>query len=172
MLDLKALISDSTQIEVEQMRVLHKGRQLHDDDTLEAAGVHEASQLWVAQASGASPEISASSLVPQPGQEPPADPMASMLNSPLMSSILDNPEVLRSMFQANPGMRQVMEENPELAHALNDPALLRQSLQSARNPQLMREMMRNTDGRCRTSRRTPADTIFFAACTRPSSSPV
>merc|ERR1719238_474085 len=45
----------------------------------------------------------------------------------------------------NPQMREVMETNPELAHALNDPAVLRQSLEMARNPQLMREMMRNTD---------------------------
>merc|ERR1719473_52860 len=49
------------------------------------------------------------------------------------------------MLHANPQMRQVMENNPEIAHMLNDPDVLRQSLASARNPQLMREMTRNTD---------------------------
>jgi hypothetical protein len=37
-LDLKALISDSTSIPMEEMRVLHKGRAMHDEDTLEACG--------------------------------------------------------------------------------------------------------------------------------------
>ena len=62
-----------------------------------------------------------------------------------MQGMLDNPEVLRSMLHANPQMREMMENNPEIAHILNDPQLLRQSLQHARNPQLMREQMRNTD---------------------------
>ena len=38
-----------------------------------------------------------------------------------------------------------MANNPEIAHVLNDPSVLRQSLASASNPQLMREQMRNTD---------------------------
>ena len=111
------------------------------------AGVMEDSQLHVAQHSGAPQEIDASALVPQPGQDAStsADPMAQMLNSPLMQGMLDNPEVLRSMLHANPQMREVMENNPEIAHMLNDPDVLRQSLASARNPQLMREMTRNTD---------------------------
>ena len=34
------------------------------------------------------------------------------------------------MMQANPQMRALMESNPELAHILNDPQMLRQSLQA------------------------------------------
>merc|ERR1719261_429452 len=63
----------------------------------------------------------------------------------MMSSMQDNPEMMRAMMQANPQMRALMESNPELAHVLNDPQLLRQSLQAQRNPQLMREQMRSTD---------------------------
>ena len=129
------------------MRILHKGRALHDDDTLQAAGVNDGNKLYVAQNSGTSLDIDSSALVPQPGQEPAAsnDPLAQMMQSPMVSAMLDNPEVLRSMLQANPQMRQVMENNPELGHLLNDPQILRQSLQASRNPQLMREQMRNTD---------------------------
>jgi ubiquilin len=148
-LPVKALIEDSTGIGISEMRILHKGRALRDDDTLEGAGVAEDAQLYVALHSGVSPsaELNASSFVPQPGQPPPGadDPLAGLLNSPIMQGMLDNPEVLRSMVQANPGMREVMDNNPELAQMLNDPSVLRQSLASARNPQLMREMMRNTD---------------------------
>jgi ubiquilin len=45
----------------------------------------------------------------------------------------------------NPQMREIIDRNPELAHILNDPSTLRQTLEAARNPELMREMMRNTD---------------------------
>ncbi|KAJ6311136.1 hypothetical protein OIU76_015792 [Salix suchowensis] len=49
------------------------------------------------------------------------------------------------MMMSNPQMREIMDRNPELAHVLNDPSILRQTLEAARNPELMREMMRNTD---------------------------
>ena len=52
---------------------------------------------------------------------------------------------MRSILASNPATRRVMEENPEVARALNDPESLRTMAAAARNPQLMREMMRNND---------------------------
>ena len=63
----------------------------------------------------------------------------------MMSSLMDNPEILRHMVENNPMLRSLMERNPELAHIMNDPAVLRQAMDMARNPNLMREHMRNTD---------------------------
>lgn len=40
---------------------------------------------------------------------------------------------------------QLMNQNPEMAHILNNPALLRESLNLAANPSLMREQMRHSD---------------------------
>jgi len=71
--------------------------------------------------------------------------MREMMSSPLMQSLLDNPELLQGMIASNPALRELMERNPEIAHVLNDPAILRQSLELARNPDLMREMMRSSD---------------------------
>ena len=125
-LSLKALIEDTSGIAMSEQRILYKGRALRDEVTLEEAGVIEDSQLYVAMDSGvnaASVNVDASAFVPQPGQQPANnDPMAAMLNNPLVSSMLDNPEVLRTMIQANPQMRQMMEDNPELAQIMNDPA--------------------------------------------------
>ena len=170
-LSIKALVEDASGLPIDEQRILHKGRVMKDEDTLESqgnsrcppwpppscdparlflhrmAGVMDDAQLYVGRHSGTSPEVPASALVPQPGQDASAsaDPMAQLLNSPLMQGMLDNPEVMRSMLHANPQFRQVMENNPEVAHMLNDPEVLRQSLASARNPQLMREMTRNSD---------------------------
>ena len=68
-----------------------------------------------------------------------------MMNSPLMEAMMSDPDILQNLVQSNPQLKQMMESNPEVGHLLSDPAVLRQSLETARNPQLMREMMRNTD---------------------------
>lgn len=68
-----------------------------------------------------------------------------MMNTPAIQNLINNPEVLRSLIMSNPQLRELMDRNPELAHILNDPATLRQTLEATRNPEIMREMMRNTD---------------------------
>eukprot|EP00922_Rhytidocystis_sp_ex-Travisia-forbesii_P001575 GHVS01002187.1.p1 GENE.GHVS01002187.1~~GHVS01002187.1.p1 ORF type:complete len:577 (+),score=89.46 GHVS01002187.1:155-1885(+) len=73
------------------------------------------------------------------------DLMAQMLNSPLTQNLMDNPQFMRTILEANPQLRELRERNPELNHILNDPQMLRQSLEMMRNPSLLREMMRSTD---------------------------
>ncbi|KAL2551217.1 Ubiquitin domain-containing protein DSK2b [Forsythia ovata] len=71
--------------------------------------------------------------------------MRDILNMPLVQNIMNNPETIRNLIMNNPQMHEIMDRNPELAHILNDPATLRQTMEAAQNPELMREMMRNTD---------------------------
>ena len=73
------------------------------------------------------------------------DLMASMMQSPLMQGVLDNPDVLRSVMEANPEMRALTEANPELRAALSDPDALRRYARMMRDPQAMRDMMRQQD---------------------------
>ena len=63
----------------------------------------------------------------------------------MMGSLVDNPALLRALLESNPAFRELRERNPEVNHALNDPSVLRQALEVARNPNLMREQMRSTD---------------------------
>lgn len=71
--------------------------------------------------------------------------MRELMNMPAIQSLMNNPDLMRSLIMSNPQMREIIDRNPELAHILNDPGILRQTLEAARNPELMREMMRNTD---------------------------
>ncbi|CAL5321545.1 unnamed protein product [Camellia sinensis] len=71
--------------------------------------------------------------------------MREIMNMPAIQSLMNNPDLMRNMIMSNPQMREIIDRNPELAHVLNDPGILRQTLEAARNPELMREMMRNTD---------------------------
>ncbi|KAK4416900.1 Ubiquitin domain-containing protein DSK2b [Sesamum alatum] len=68
-----------------------------------------------------------------------------VLNMPLVRNLMNDPETIRNLIVNNPQMREIIDRNPELAHILNDPATLRQTMEAARNPEIMREMMRNTD---------------------------
>ncbi|KAJ8550150.1 hypothetical protein K7X08_033857 [Anisodus acutangulus] len=71
--------------------------------------------------------------------------MRDMMNMPLVQNLMNNPEIICNLIMNNPQLREIMDRNPELAHVLNDPTTLRQTMEAARNPELMREMMRNTD---------------------------
>ncbi|KAB2045960.1 hypothetical protein ES319_D01G199800v1 [Gossypium barbadense] len=71
--------------------------------------------------------------------------MSELMNTPAIQSLMNNPELMRSLIVSNPQMREIIDQNPELGHILNDPSILQQTLEAARNPELMREMMRNTD---------------------------
>ncbi|GBG59692.1 hypothetical protein CBR_g54797 [Chara braunii] len=71
--------------------------------------------------------------------------MRDMMNSPAVQSIMSNPDLMRNLIMSNPHLREVLERNPDLMHVLNDPGILRQTMNAVRNPELMREMMRNTD---------------------------
>ncbi|XP_058767512.1 ubiquitin domain-containing protein DSK2b-like [Vicia villosa] len=71
--------------------------------------------------------------------------MRELMNTPAMQNLVSNPEIVRNLIMNNPQMQELMDRNPELAHILNDPSTLRQTLEATRNPEIMREMMRNTD---------------------------
>ena len=79
----------------------------------------------------------------------------------LFKSIVNNPEMIETMMRMNPQMQQIMDSNPEIRHMFNNPQLIRQALEMARNPSMMQvvnfshililwhfinqEMMRNQD---------------------------
>ncbi|KAK4801573.1 hypothetical protein SAY86_022060 [Trapa natans] len=71
--------------------------------------------------------------------------MREIMNMPAVQNLINNPELMRGLIMSNPQMRELVDQNPELAHILNDPSILRQTLEAARNPELMHEMMRNSD---------------------------
>ena len=71
--------------------------------------------------------------------------MRQIMDSPLTQSLMSNPEIVRSMIESNPQMRQLIERNPEIGHMLNNPNILRQTMEVARNPAMLQELMRNQD---------------------------
>lgn len=71
--------------------------------------------------------------------------MSNVMNSPMMQNIMSNPDIMRTMMESNPQMRELMESNPELRNVLDDPEIMRRSMEMMRDPNSMRNMMRNQD---------------------------
>jgi ubiquilin len=67
------------------------------------------------------------------------------LGEQLAKDFMSDPAMLRSILLSNPQMKALVESNPEIGHILSDPNMLRQTMETARNPALMREMMRSSD---------------------------
>jgi len=149
--DLKQMISNKTSVPASSQRLIFKGRVLVDAGKLEHYLINEGDSIHMvasgtqsATTPATTSATSASGLSPF-GDDMDPDMMQSMMNSPMMQGLLDNPDIMRSMLLANPQMRDLVEANPHLNHVLNDPDLLRQSMSAARNPNVMQEMMRNQD---------------------------
>lgn len=71
--------------------------------------------------------------------------MRDIMNMPLFQNLVANTDIVQNMIMSIPQMREIIDRHPEIGHVLNDPGTLRQTLEAARNPELMREMMRNSD---------------------------
>ncbi len=54
-----------------------------------------------------------------------------------------------------------MDRNPELNHMLNNPEVLRQTMEIARNPAMMQELMRNQDRAMSNLESIPGNLLLF-----------
>ncbi|RZC41646.1 ubiquilin-1 [Asbolus verrucosus] len=68
-----------------------------------------------------------------------------LLDNPFVQRIMNDPENMRALITRNPQMQELMERNPEINHMLNNPELLRQTMELARNPSMLQELMRSHD---------------------------
>jgi ubiquilin len=70
--------------------------------------------------------------------------MREMVNVPTVQNFMNNSDLMHTLIMSNLQMWNIIDRNPDLSHILNDLGTLQQTLDAARNPGLMREMMRNT----------------------------
>jgi len=73
------------------------------------------------------------------------DMVRQMMESPLVQNLMSNTDYVRSLLTSSPQMQQLMERNPEISHLLNNPELLRQTMDMMRNPAALQELMRQQD---------------------------
>ncbi|KAF8821930.1 ubiquitin family protein [Cardiosporidium cionae] len=160
-LSLKEKISLVTSVPPESQRLVAAGRLLEDSKSLDFYNIRGNRIIYVTRniASTVNTSIPSGNAnyswqnpLSPPTNSPPVDQnafgnagfMDGILNS-MMQNVVDNPDLLRMMFESNPMFSELRERNPELSHILDDPQMLRQCMELMRNPSLMREMTRSTD---------------------------
>ncbi|XP_011496409.1 PREDICTED: ubiquilin-1 [Ceratosolen solmsi marchali] len=74
-----------------------------------------------------------------------SETLRQVFDNPLVQSFLNDPENMRTLLLENPQMQDLMQRNPEISHMLNNPDLLRQTMELARNPSMLQELMRSHD---------------------------
>ncbi|KAK6034510.1 ubiquitin family protein [Cooperia oncophora] len=109
-------------------------------NTTQASGASPmANPLFGGDLSAGGPQAMAQQMMNNP------EMMRQMMDNPIMQNIMGNPEIFRSLLANNPQIQQLIERNPELGHVLNDPDMMRQTMEMIRNPNMFQEMMRNHD---------------------------
>merc|ERR1712182_187848 len=81
--------------------------------------------------------------------------MQQMMNSKAMQTLLNNKDLLRSVVMMNPQMRTLVDKTPELRDMLSDQNFMVQSMEAFRNPTLMREQLRSSEGALRSMENVP-----------------
>ncbi|XP_050436751.1 ubiquilin-1 isoform X2 [Adelges cooleyi] len=73
------------------------------------------------------------------------DMLRNLVDSPMVQQMMSDPAHMRQLIMANPQMQQLVERHPEINHMLNNPEILRQTMEMARNPSMLQELMRTQD---------------------------
>nr|XP_020823366.1 uncharacterized protein LOC110195050 [Phascolarctos cinereus] len=71
--------------------------------------------------------------------------VAQIIDDPFIQGLLSNTGLVHQLVHDNPYMQQLIQHNPEIGHILNNPEIIRQTLELLRNPAMMQEMMRSQD---------------------------
>nr|XP_004650786.2 ubiquilin-3 [Jaculus jaculus] len=71
--------------------------------------------------------------------------VAHLIDDPFIQGLMSNTSLVRQLVLDNPHMQQLIQQNPEIGHILNNPEIMRQTLEFLRNPSMMQEMMRSQD---------------------------
>lgn len=148
--EFKSILSTKTGHPEELLCLISLGITLETDEkTLNEYGLKEGSTLHLvldreSKEQSATPVVDGASLL-SPQLTPEEKMMQQMMDNPMVQQMMENPELMKSLFASNPQLQRLMDENPEIRHAMNDPTFMRQMMRNMRDPKLRLEMTRNVD---------------------------
>ncbi|KAF8768370.1 Ubiquilin-1 like protein [Argiope bruennichi] len=168
--ELKTQVSKIFKINTDQICLIFSGQILKEDDTLSGSGIQDENTVHVVIKSStttssaniaASPfGLSALGGIPGLGNLGLGSPnflevqeqmqrellqnpelLQQVMNNPFVQSMMENPEYMRQIITSNPQMQDMLEKNPELCHVLSNPDVLRNTMEYARNPAMLQELI-------------------------------
>uniref|UniRef100_A0A674JH88 Ubiquitin-like domain-containing protein n=1 Tax=Terrapene triunguis TaxID=2587831 RepID=A0A674JH88_9SAUR len=69
--------------------------------------------------------------------------MLQILENPFVQSMLSNADLITCFLREHPLFQQFVQQNPEVSHIWNNPALLQEMIEFVRNAAMMQEILRN-----------------------------
>ncbi|XP_015919662.1 ubiquilin-1 isoform X1 [Parasteatoda tepidariorum] len=181
--ELKEKVSEEFNISTDQLCLIFSGKVLKEDESLKSLGVQDGNIIHVVtKAAKTSPNIDASPFglnafggLPGLGnigigspnflelqqqmqkellQNP--DLLQQVMNNPFVQSMLENPEYMQQMILSNSQMKDMLETNPDLSYMLSNPDVLRNTLEIARSPGMLQELVRSREGETNVSSNQPS----------------
>ncbi|CAD7924393.1 unnamed protein product [Amoebophrya sp. A25] len=144
-MEFKQEISSIVSLPAENIRLVCEGRVLENQYALSHYNLVDDCTIHCLEYVQQQAPSSASQVLDPNPQSQQEEMMASLMNDPMIESMMSSPEMMQMMIQMNPQLQQMCEQNPDVRRILEDPETMQQSMRAMRNPQLMREMMRNAD---------------------------
>merc|ERR1711937_938635 len=163
--ELQGILAERTDIPKEDQRIIFGGRVIKGAASLSSCGVNLSNSTVHLITS--KPQDHAAAQGDPFGTTPAfllqlqhhllANPevMQQMMNSKAMQTLLNNKDLLRSVVTMNPQMRTLVDKTPELREMLSDQNFMVQSMEAFRNPTLMREQLRSSEGALRSMENVP-----------------
>jgi len=163
--ELQGILAERTDIPKEDQRIIFGGRVIKGAASLSSCGVNLSNSTVHLITS--KPQDHAAAQGDPFGTTPAfllqlqhhllANPevMQQMMNSKAMQTLLNNKDLLRSVVMMNPQMRTLVDKTPELREMLSDQTFMVQSMEAFRNPTLMREQLRSSEGALRSMENVP-----------------
>eukprot|EP01130_Rhizamoeba_saxonica_P005285 TRINITY_DN2121_c2_g2_i2.p1 TRINITY_DN2121_c2_g2~~TRINITY_DN2121_c2_g2_i2.p1 ORF type:complete len:431 (-),score=111.50 TRINITY_DN2121_c2_g2_i2:60-1352(-) len=146
-IDVKYQIQNISGHVADRQRLIYNGTVLQDGMDLNDYGIKNGSTLhMVVQRSNTGVSTATSNTSTGSnfmGMN--TEALDSMMQLPFVQNMFNNPEFLQTVMQNDPQIRRMMDENPELAGALSDPAHLRQMSEIMSNPAARSELLRNSE---------------------------
>ncbi|KAE9548729.1 hypothetical protein FO519_008057 [Halicephalobus sp. NKZ332] len=142
---VKERLSEKINQPVEKICLIFSGKILKDHDTLQTYTATATTTTSGGTPPGTQRPATTTASPQIPGLGINLDSARRMMNNPMVQNMLSNPEFLRSMISSNEQIQNIARQNPEIGHLLNDPEIIRQTIEMIRNPNMFNEMMRNHD---------------------------
>ncbi|KAJ1649066.1 hypothetical protein IWQ61_009729 [Dispira simplex] len=149
MSDLRDRCTEYTSIPPEAMRFVFAGKILDMDQTLDHYKISDGSTVRLVRRLDMPENRTGGSTVPTTGNPKAVDydrfELQRVRGQMMFCNIFSNPELRDLFLKANPAIRKLFDNNPEMARAIMDPFTQEQSRLVSQNPSVMREIHRNND---------------------------
>ena len=91
--------------------------------------------------------------------------MRELIESPLTRNLMQNPEIMKSLILSNPQLTKLIDRNPEMYDLMGNQEVLQQTMEIARNPELLNELMGGVIPSAGSSGSQPANVTASASLT-------